>query len=111
MSSLLIRNLPPDGVVQSLAEILRDSETAIQRFHDPAPFSRHQVVLAPCSPFSVSADLLRETATLARHYGVRLHTHLAETVWRSPVEPLTSAPCWLPSASRRPSITPSSPVS
>ncbi len=71
--------LPPDSVVQTVDEILRDSEDAVKRFHDPKPYAMHRVVLAPCSPFSVSADLLRESALLARSLGVRLHTHLCET--------------------------------
>lgn len=71
--------LPPDSVVQSLETILRDSEEAVRTWHDPACYSMRQVVLAPCSPFSVSADLMRESALLARKLGVRLHTHLAET--------------------------------
>lgn len=71
--------LPPDSVVQTVDEILRDSADAIERFHDPKPYAMHRVALAPCSPFSVSADLLRESAVLARQYGVRLHTHLCET--------------------------------
>lgn len=71
--------LPPDSVVQTVDEILRDSMDAIDRFHDPGPYAMHRVALAPCSPFSVSADLLRESAVLARSYGVRLHTHLCET--------------------------------
>ena len=71
--------LPPDSVVQTVDEILRSSERTVSRFHDPGQYSMHQVALAPCSPFSVSADLLRESAKLARSLGVRLHTHLAET--------------------------------
>ena len=71
--------LPPDSVVQTVDEILRDSMDAIDRFHDPKPYAMHRVAMAPCSPFSVSADLLRESAVLARSYGVRLHTHLCET--------------------------------
>ncbi len=71
--------LPPDSVVQTVDEILRDSADAIERFHDPKPHAMHRVALAPCSPFSVSADLLSESAKLARQYGVRLHTHLCET--------------------------------
>ena len=71
--------LPPDSVVQTVDEILRDSADAIERYHDPKPYAMHRVALAPCSPFSVSADLLRESAVLARQYGVRLHTHLCET--------------------------------
>ena len=71
--------LPPDSVVQTVDEILRDSADAVARFHDPRPYAMHRVALAPCSPFSVSADLLRESAALARQLGVRLHTHLCET--------------------------------
>ena len=71
--------LPPDSVVQTVDEILRDSADAIERFHDSKPYAMRRVALAPCSPFSVSADLLRESAVLARQYGVRLHTHLCET--------------------------------
>ena len=72
--------LPPDDVVQTTDEILRDSQRLIERYHDPEPGSMCQISLAPCSPFSVSADLLEQTALLAREYGVRLHTHLAETL-------------------------------
>ena len=71
--------LPPDSVVQTVDEILRSSEEAVRKYHDPSPYAMHQVALAPCSPFSVSADLLRESAGLARSLHVRLHTHLAET--------------------------------
>ena len=71
--------LPPDSVVQSVDEILHDSIRVIEAYHDRSFGSMHQVALAPCSPFSVSADLLRESAKLARQYGVRLHTHLCET--------------------------------
>lgn len=71
--------LPPDSVVQTVDEILTDSRRLIETYHDPAPFSMRQVVLAPCSPFSVTAELLKESAALARAYGVRLHTHLCET--------------------------------
>lgn len=71
--------LPPDSVVQTVDEILRDSARVIEVYHDPRPGSMHQVALAPCSPFSVSPELLRQSAVLARQYGVRLHTHLCET--------------------------------
>ena len=71
--------LPPDSVVQTVDEILRDSVHAIEAYHDTSYGAMHRVALAPCSPFSVSADLLRESAKLARQYGVRLHTHLCET--------------------------------
>ena len=71
--------LPPDSVVQTVDEILRDSARVIEVYHDPRPGAMHQVALAPCSPFSVSPELLRQSAVLARQYGVRLHTHLCET--------------------------------
>ena len=71
--------LPPDSVVQTVDEILTDSRRLIETYHDPAPFSMRQVVLAPCSPFSVTGDLMRQSAALARSCGVRLHTHLCET--------------------------------
>ncbi len=72
--------LPPDEAVEDEAFILKDSERVIERFHDPCPGAMTRVVLAPCAPFSVSADLLRESAALGRARGVRLHTHLAETL-------------------------------
>ena len=71
--------LPPDSVVQSVDEILQDCARVIEAYHDPSFGSMRQIVLAPCSPFSVSAELLRQSAILARQYGVRLHTHLCET--------------------------------
>ena len=71
--------LPPDDLVQSVDVILKDSERLVKKFHDTAPFAMHQVALAPCSPFSVTTDLLKESAVLARELGVRLHTHLCET--------------------------------
>ena len=71
--------LPPDSVTDKEDVILADSERLIQRYHDPKPGSMTQIVLAPCSPFSVTSDLMRESAKLARKYGVYLHTHLAET--------------------------------
>ena len=72
--------LPPDSVVQSEDEILSDSERVIKLFHDPDPMAMHKVVLAPCSPFSVTKSLMSESARLARKYSVRLHTHLCETI-------------------------------
>ena len=71
--------LPPDSVVQTVDEIMKGSAQVIEKYHDPRPGSMRQVALAPCSPFSVSAELLRQSAVLARQYGVRLHTHLCET--------------------------------
>ncbi len=71
--------LPPDSVVESEEFILKDSQRLIETYHDPKPGSLVQVALAPCSPFSVTAELMRQSAALARIYGVRLHTHLAET--------------------------------
>lgn len=71
--------LPPDSVVETEDHILTDSLRLIEQFHDAKPGAMVQIVLAPCSPFSVSQDLMRETAKLARQHKVRLHTHLAET--------------------------------
>ena len=71
--------LPPDSVVDSEEEILRDSQRLIETYHDPNPGSMVQIVLAPCSPFSVTGELMRQSAALARQYSVHLHTHLAET--------------------------------
>jgi cytosine/adenosine deaminase-related metal-dependent hydrolase len=72
--------LPPDGVVEDRDAVLAATEAAIDRFHDPAPEAMVRVAVAPCSPFSVSRELLLDAAELARRRGVRLHTHLAETV-------------------------------
>lgn len=72
--------LPPDDVVEDESTILDDTQRAIEMFHDPARGALSRVVVAPCSPFSVSSDLMRESAELARSIGVRLHTHLAETI-------------------------------
>ncbi len=72
--------LPPDSVVEPEEAILRDCQRVIEAYHDPKPGAMLQVVVAPCSPFSVTPDLMRESAALARAYGVRLHTHLAETL-------------------------------
>ncbi|GGL09383.1 8-oxoguanine deaminase [Sphaerisporangium melleum] len=72
--------LPPDEVVESLPEILAATAEAIDAYHDPSPGSMLRVAVAPCSPFSVSADLMTEAAALARAKGVRLHTHLCETL-------------------------------
>jgi cytosine/adenosine deaminase-related metal-dependent hydrolase len=71
--------LPPDSVVDSEENILRDSQRLIERYHDPKPGAMVRIVLAPCSPFSVTGELMRQSAALARQYGVHLHTHLAET--------------------------------
>lgn len=71
--------LPPDTVVQTIDAILKDSERLVEKFHDRSRYSMHQVALAPCSPFSVTPELMKESAKLARALGVRLHTHLAET--------------------------------
>jgi cytosine/adenosine deaminase-related metal-dependent hydrolase len=71
--------LPPDSVVDTEENILRDSQRLIETYHDPNPGSFVQIVLAPCSPFSVTGDLMKQSAALARQYGVHLHTHLAET--------------------------------
>jgi 8-oxoguanine deaminase len=71
--------LPPDSVVEDEDIILRDSRRVIETYHDRERFAMLRIALAPCSPFSVTQDLMRESAHLARSYGVRLHTHLAET--------------------------------
>jgi cytosine/adenosine deaminase-related metal-dependent hydrolase len=71
--------LPPDSVVQTEGEILEDSLRVIEKYHDSSDFSMARVMLAPCSPFSVTEGLLKRSAGLARDHGVRLHTHLAET--------------------------------
>jgi cytosine/adenosine deaminase-related metal-dependent hydrolase len=71
--------LPPDSVVEDEAAILRDSQRLIEEYHDASRYSMLRVVLAPCSPFSVSPDLMRESVALARAYGIHSHTHLAET--------------------------------
>jgi cytosine/adenosine deaminase-related metal-dependent hydrolase len=71
--------LPPDSVIEDQETILKDSQRVIELLHDPNKYSMCRVSLAPCSPFSVTAELMRETAVLAREHKVRLHTHLAET--------------------------------
>ncbi len=72
--------LPPESLVQTTEEILEDSRRCVEQFHDPSRFSMRQVVIAPCAPFNVTADLMKESAALARSLNVRLHTHLAETI-------------------------------
>lgn len=72
--------LPPDHVVEDLDTILVESQRAVERWHDPSFGSMLRIALAPCSPFSVSTELLKQSAVLARDLGVRLHTHLAETL-------------------------------
>lgn len=71
--------LPPDRVVEDEAAILRDSQRVIEEYHDASRYSMLRIVLAPCSPFSVSPNLMRESIALARTYGIHSHTHLAET--------------------------------
>ncbi|MBV9855855.1 MAG: 8-oxoguanine deaminase [Streptosporangiaceae bacterium] len=71
--------LPPDEIVETTDGALAATDEAVRRFHDPAPDSMLRIAVAPCSPFSASPRLMRESATLARQAGVRLHTHLAET--------------------------------
>jgi cytosine/adenosine deaminase-related metal-dependent hydrolase len=88
--------LPPDSVVEDEEAILRDSQRVIEQYHDASRYAMLRIVLAPCSPFSVSPELMRQSAEMARAYGVHLHTHLAETLdeaqycaetfGRSPVE-------------------------
>jgi cytosine/adenosine deaminase-related metal-dependent hydrolase len=72
--------LPPDSVTEDEAVILNDSQRLIEQYHDPARHAMLRIVLAPCSPFSVTPDLMRQSAILAREYKVRLHTHLSETL-------------------------------
>lgn len=72
--------LPPDSVVEDEDDILAHTEEMIRKYDDPSPGSMCRVVVAPCSPFTVTPHLMRESAALARRHGVRLHTHLAETV-------------------------------
>jgi len=72
--------LPPDSLTEDEDAILKDCIRVIETFHDPEPNAMVRVAVAPCSPFSVSQDLMRQSAILARQYGVRLHTHLAENV-------------------------------
>lgn len=71
--------LPPDSVVDTEDSILEDSVRLIERYHQPGRGAMVQIVLAPCSPFSVTGELMRQSAKIARQYGVHLHTHLAET--------------------------------
>ncbi len=71
--------LPPDRVVEDEDFILKDTQRAIETYHDAQDYAMTRIVVAPCSPFSVTQDLMRESAKLARAYGVQLHTHLAET--------------------------------
>jgi len=71
--------LPPDEVVQSTDEVIKDTLRVIEEYHDPSPLSMKKIILAPCSPFSVDKDVMIETAKIAREYNLVLHTHLAET--------------------------------
>jgi cytosine/adenosine deaminase-related metal-dependent hydrolase len=72
--------LPPDAVVEKHDDILAATQAAIDRWHDPSPGAMTRIAVAPCSPFSVTAELMRDSADLARRAGVRMHTHLAETL-------------------------------
>jgi cytosine/adenosine deaminase-related metal-dependent hydrolase len=72
--------LPPDSVVEDADTILADCTRVIEAYHDPDPGAMVRIVVAPCSPFSVTRELMRDTAVLAREHGVHLHTHLAETL-------------------------------
>jgi cytosine/adenosine deaminase-related metal-dependent hydrolase len=72
--------LPPDSVVEDEASILKETRRAVETYHDPKAFAMLRIVVAPCSPFSVTPDLMRDSAALARSYGVHMHTHLAETL-------------------------------
>ena len=72
--------LPPDDCTQDEDEILKDCERLVKEFHDPAPYAMTRVGLAPCAPFSVSPELMKTSAAQAKKWGVRLHTHLCETL-------------------------------
>ena len=72
--------LPPDSVVEDHETILADTQVMIERHHDPADGAMTRVVVAPCSPFSVTPEIMRDSAALARDHGVHLHTHVAETI-------------------------------
>ncbi len=72
--------LPPDSVVETDSEILADTQRLVETYHDGEPGSMTQVVVAPCSPFSVTTDIMKDSAALARSLGVTMHTHLAETM-------------------------------
>ena len=72
--------LPPDSVTEDEDAILADSRRAYEAYHDPAPYSMCRIVIAPCSPFSVTPDLMRASAAFARERGLHLHTHVAETL-------------------------------
>lgn len=72
--------LPPDRVVEDEAFILKDTQRIIETYHDAETYAMLRIAVAPCSPFTVTEDLMRESARLARAYGVQLHTHLAETI-------------------------------
>lgn len=71
--------LPPDHVVQDEEAILKDCQRVIEQYHDAARYAMLRIVLAPCSPFSVTPEIMRDCAALARQYGVQMHTHVAET--------------------------------
>jgi 8-oxoguanine deaminase len=71
--------LPPDALTEDEGTVLRDARRVIEAFHDPAPQAMVRIGIAPCSPFSVTDTLMREAASLGRSYGIRLHTHLAES--------------------------------
>jgi len=72
--------LPPDRVVQTEEEIMADCQRVVDTYHDPSPYSMCRIVIAPCSPFSVTEELMRQSAVWARQQGLTLHTHVAETL-------------------------------
>src|SRR3954452_20267486 len=72
--------LPPDSLVEQIDDVLADTERLVRELHEPGPGARVQIVVAPCSPFSVTGELMRASAELARRLALPLHTHLAETV-------------------------------
>lgn len=72
--------LPPDSVVEDESDVLKDTQRVIEQYHNPDKYAMLRIVVAPCSPFTVTQDLMRESAELARSYNVHLHTHLAENI-------------------------------
>jgi 8-oxoguanine deaminase len=72
--------LPPDSVVEEEGDILADCARVVEQYHDPAPYAMCRIVIAPCSPFSVTPELMRTSVRFARERGLSLHTHVAETL-------------------------------
>jgi len=76
--------LPPDSLVEAIDDVLADTERLARELHEPGPGARVQIAVAPCSPFSVTRELMSESAALARRLGLRLHTHLVEDTGEAP---------------------------